>query len=293
MSWYRYEPSRPRRVDGGIKARSKRGRIGEQWWSRRFIDILESYGMGGRLGRGRTYARAGQVLKLELEPGIVAALVQGSRARPYRVTIEVDCLDEDEWQDVEDALAQRAVFRAKLLAGEMPQEIEEVFDAAGVALFPEDLTDFEMTCSCPDWGFPCKHLAAVLYVLAERFDDDPFAVLLWRGQERDDLLARLRSHGRAGADPAVAPTARAAAVQAAPVEDDPLAECLDRYWEPAVSFNRLHTREPVPAAPPDLLLRVLAPPAIQVRRRTLTEILTPAYERLGPRDADTGVGLTD
>lgn len=267
MNWYYDEPTIRRKVEGGIKARTKRGKIGEQWWSRRFIDVLESYGVGGRLQRGRTYARAGQVVHLALGPGIVVATVQGSRLEPYRVTIRVERLTDDEWRDVEAALASRAVFRAKLLAGEMPQEIEDVFDDVGVRLFPEALADFDMECSCPDWGLPCKHQAAVLYLLAERFDDDPFQVLLWRGKERDDLLANLRA-----SVPATTPEEPPAVV------DPPLEECTDAYWEPRISLARLRTHDPVPPSPPDLLLRLAEPPGIAIGRRALADLLKPGYE---------------
>src|SRR5258708_35852298 len=93
-------PSRPLRVEGGIRARSKRGAIGEQWWSRRFIDVLESLGMSGRLQRGRRYARAGQVLDLEISSGYVTARGQGSRATPYKGRIQVLPLTTGQWQPV-------------------------------------------------------------------------------------------------------------------------------------------------------------------------------------------------
>ena len=179
-------------MDGGIKARSKRGAIGEQWWSRRFIGVLESYGMSGRLARGRSYARAGQVLDFELSQGKVTARVQGSRVRPYQVRIGVLPLTTAQWRRVMQQLASQALFRAKLLAGEMPHEIEEVFSECGTPLFPRSAADLDMHCSCPDWGVPCKHLAAVCYVLAEEFDRDPFAMLAWRGKGRDELLTGLR-----------------------------------------------------------------------------------------------------
>ncbi|MGH3194642.1 MAG: SWIM zinc finger family protein, partial [Streptosporangiaceae bacterium] len=193
MSWGDWPPpSRPRRVEGGIKAKSKRGAIGEQWWSRRFIGVLESYGMSSRLARGRSYARAGQVLDFELSQGKVTARVQGSRVRPYQVRIGVLPLTTAQWRRVLEKLASQALFRAKLLAGEMPHEIEEVFSECGTPLFPRSAADLDMHCSCPDWGVPCKHLAAVCYVLAEEFDRDPFGMLAWRGKGRDDLLAALR-----------------------------------------------------------------------------------------------------
>ena len=164
--------------------------------------MLESYGAGmsGRLQRGKNYARRGQVIEFSLGPGKVAALVQGSRPRPYQVTITVPPLTTAQWAEVESRLAAQALFRARLLAGEMPAEIEEVFADAGTPLFPASARDLTMHCNCPDWGVPCKHLAAVCYVLAEAFDDDPFAMLAWRGKTRADLLAALRGGGagRAG-----------------------------------------------------------------------------------------------
>src|SRR5271169_2282301 len=101
MSWGDWPPpSRPRRVEGGIKAKSKRGAIGEQWWSRRFIGVLESYGMSSRLARGRSYARAGQVLDFKLSQGKVTAQVQGSRVRPYDVRLGVLPLTKAQWRRV-------------------------------------------------------------------------------------------------------------------------------------------------------------------------------------------------
>src|ERR1700691_6701256 len=123
-SWRDWGSARPIRVDGGIKAVSKRGAIGEQWWSRRLIDVLESYGMSGRLARGRSYARAGQVLNFKLTQGKVTAQVQGSRARPYDVRIGVLPLTTAQWRRVLDRLARPALFRGKLLAGEVPPQIE-------------------------------------------------------------------------------------------------------------------------------------------------------------------------
>jgi len=189
------ESSRPIPVDGGIKAKSKRGVIGERWWSRRFIAVLESYGMSGRLQRGRNYARRGQVIEFELRQGRVTARVQGSRPQPYKVSIGVLPLTTRQWREVERRLASQALFRAKLLAGEMPAEIERVFADCGTPLFPRTAAGLAMTCSCPDWEVPCKHLAAVCYVLAEAFDTDPFAMLAWRGKGRDELLAALRQLG--------------------------------------------------------------------------------------------------
>jgi len=271
-NWHEYGP--PLSVEGGVRARSKRGRIGEQWWSRRFIDVLESFGMSGRLARGRNYARKGQVIAFEISCGYVTAQVQGSRPKPYRVRIAVTPLTKPQWRKVEQALGAQALFRARLLAGEMPREIEEVFAECGTPLFPRSARDLDMSCSCPDWGVPCKHLAAVCYVLAEAFDDDPFGILAWRGRGREDLLGALR----------LTPGAAEPARPLIDVTDRPLAECVADYWSPGMSAARLRALPPAPATPPDLLLRTFEPPPVPVRGSDLLALLTPAYERLAQAD---------
>jgi uncharacterized Zn finger protein len=294
--WEDWPPARPIRVEGGIKARSKRGAIGEQWWSRRFIAVLEASGLSGRLSRGRSYARAGQVLNFELSQGKVTARVQGSRPRPYDVRLGVLPLTKPQWRRVQERLASQALFRAKLLAGEMPHEIEDVFAECGTPLFPRSATDLDMRCSCPDWGVPCKHLAAVCYVLAEEFDHDPFAMLAWRGQARDDLLAALRKiqappsgpvPGAAG--PAGAPGGAAAASRAAALHLDeaaaPLPGSPADFWSARLSPARLRALSAPAGSPaPDLLLRMFPPPSVPVRGHDLAEILTPAYHRLAAGD---------
>jgi uncharacterized Zn finger protein len=277
-NWREFGPSRPLRAEGGIRARSRRGSIGEQWWSRRFIDVLESFGMAGRLARGRNYARRGQVLSVEISCGYVTAQVQGSRPKPYRVRIEVMPLTTREWRLAEQALAAQALFRARLLAGEMPREIEQVFADCGVPLFPRSARDLTMSCSCPDWEVPCKHLAAVCYVLAEAFDADPFGILAWRGRSRDELLAALRLAGREDdrRDGAARPLID--------VTDRPLAECTAGFWSPGMSAARLRALPPAPATAPDLLLRTFEPPAVQVRGADLLTLLTPAYLLLASGD---------
>lgn len=278
--WW-HEAGPPLTVEGGIKARSKRGAIGEQWWSRRFVEVLESLGMSGRLARGRHYARRGQVIDFELGHGMVRARVQGSRPVPYQVRIGVLPLTNKQWQRVIEALRGQALFRAKLLAGEMPHEIEEVFAACGTPLFPRSARDLDLFCSCPDWGVPCKHLAAVCYVLAEKFDDDPFGMLAWRGRDRAELLAALRwqpaDGGRAGDSAVAAPLGSG--------EVAPLAQCLDRFWSPAVSRARLRAAHPAPAAPPALLLRSFEPPDVVIRGMGLAALLAPAYQLLAGEDS--------
>ena len=192
--WYHYpyfERSIPRATKGGIKAQSKRGTFGESWWAKRWITILESFDIGARLGRGRSYARRGQVLSIEIDKGKVTARVQGSRPKPYDVKLEIKTLQAADWKKLAKTLSREAIFSAKLLAGEMPQDIEKAFKEAGLSLFPEKLKDLKTACSCPDWSNPCKHIAAVYYLLGEEFDRDPFLIFKLRGMNRENLIATL------------------------------------------------------------------------------------------------------
>ena len=197
--WQYYEPARPKEVKNGIKAKSKRGCIGETWWSKRFVGILESFDLGARLTRGRSYARKGQVISIDVQPGIVRSEVQGTMSEPYAVKIELEPLSAAQWDGAVKAMASKAVFAACLLSGEMPQNIEEAFSDAGISLFPKKSRDLKTDCSCPDWSNPCKHIAAVYYLLAEQFDLDPFLIFKLRGKTKEEILEALREKRATGA----------------------------------------------------------------------------------------------
>ncbi|MGW4678444.1 SWIM zinc finger family protein [Micromonospora taraxaci] len=288
---------RPRRVDGGLRARSARGAIGRSWWSRRFLEVLESFALGTRLTRGRSYARAGQVLTLDIAPGRVSAVVQGSRPKPYQVSIALRPFPDALWSRIEEELAGQAFFSARLLAGDLPDELEELFVAAGAPLFPAGVDELTQRCNCPDFAVPCKHLAATFYLLAEAFDADPFELLHWRGRSRAELLDELRARRveatgvvalpetvGAPSEPdgdrsTVAPVGAARALVG--LSTTTLPEAADRFWLPPV---------PLPDRPPrlvtgsDLLLRQLGAPAPAIGGPGMLERLRRAYRAFGPDD---------
>lgn len=243
----------------GIKARSTRGDIGETWWSQRFIEALKAVADGNRLSRGRSYARSGQVMDLRVERGAVTAKVQGSAVKPYAVRIGLTPFTEAEWSRAEAALADQALFLAALLAGEMPRDVEQAFQAAGLSLFPSRPDELRTECSCPDWANPCKHTAATYYILAEAFDTDPFLVLRWRGRARDDLLARLREL-RAAREPDAEPLDAHDADDNAPIDVPPAAETSAGadFWSAGPELATL-TFSPRAAEVPDAVLRQLGP----------------------------------
>jgi uncharacterized Zn finger protein len=190
-----YTPTVAKEVKGGIKAQSKRGAFAQKWWGKRWIQTLESFNIGARLSRGSSYARRGQVISLKVEKGSVTAKVQGSRAAPYKVIIKLATFTEKQWKKILDKLIEEPIYAARMLGNEMPEDIESVFQSAGLELFPARHNDLKTDCSCPDWSNPCKHIAAVYYLLAERFDSDPFLLFTLRGMEREEFLRRLRESG--------------------------------------------------------------------------------------------------
>jgi uncharacterized Zn finger protein len=274
--WPSYTPSAPRQANGGIKTRRATGTIGDTWWSKRFISVLESFNIGARLQRGRAYARRGQVMDLAVEPGRVTAAVQGSRVQPYAVEIALRPLTSAQWAKVEAAMAERALFLARLLAGEMPHEIEEAFTAAGVSLFPAGTRDLTTSCSCPDWSNPCKHIAATYYILAERFDEDPFLIFAWRGRTREELLARLRELRGAGEPPLDRDDRPAVNDEAA------RAMRIEGFWSagPGLAALRFAFAE---TATPDAVIRQLGPLPVKSGRRDLSGPLAAAYAAISAR----------
>ena len=260
------EFGKPLAVEGGVTARSRRGAIGESWWSGRFLAVVESLGVGGRLSRGKTYARAGQVTDLDVEPGSVTATVQGSRAEPYQARIGLKPFADEAWEAVEAAFAADSWYAASLLAGEVPDDIETVFSRVGLSLFPSGARDLPMDCSCPDWSVPCKHLAAVVYLLAERFDDDPFEILRWRGRARATLLANLRDRRE----------------EAGPVAT-PLADALDRFWSAGGPTPSTGDGRRVRS---DTLLDDMPPLGVRHEGIDLRDALRPVYRRFASPPAD-------
>lgn len=218
-------------------------------------------------------ARAGQVLSFDVRPGMLVAQVQGSRPTPYVVTAAATSPTVEQWAGVDRALAARVGFVARLLAGEVPPDLEAVFHDASVELFPVSWSTLDARCSCPDRENPCKHIAAVLYVFADQLDDDPWLLLAWRGRTRDQLLGPLRA--RTGAVP-------------------PTGDSVVAPWWPFGDGARL----PVglradgaivePPDPPDGVLRRLASLDVDVRGEPVCDLLPAAYEVVCVRETDAG-----
>jgi uncharacterized Zn finger protein len=281
--WERHGPSLP---SHGIKARTRRGAFGNTWWASRWIDALEKLVNPGRLARGRTYARAGRVLSLDVDREGVRAVVKGSRVEPYQVSIQFKRLTDAEWERVIDAMAAEALYAARLLSGEMPEQIEEVFSGSSVScsLFPADEGDLVTDCSCPDPANPCKHIAAAHYLLGERFDEDPFLMFLLRGRSQDEIVDELRAR-RGGGESEASP------------EVEQIAESdMSTFWSapPQAEEVALHFALPESDA---LAVKRLGPPAFVRDQAAFTAAMERLYRQIGEYalllaldDGDSGLG---
>ncbi|MGF1513157.1 MAG: SWIM zinc finger family protein [Elainellaceae cyanobacterium] len=192
----------------------------QEWWVQRWVDLLNAYRFKKRLERGRLYAREGNILSMEFRGSKVHAVVQGTAPEPYKLTISIESFSQDDWRYVINSMAQKAVYSAKLLAGIMPDDIEDVFTSNGLSLFPFSLSDVRSRCSCPDPKNPCKHIAAVYYQLGDSFREDPFILFQLRGRTKKDILQALREK-RSG------PTTTQAK---AAVEQEASRLDLSQYW---------------------------------------------------------------
>ena len=288
-----FTPSRPREAKGGIRAHSKRGAFGESWWARRWVSVLEGFELGARLGRGRSYARRGQVLDVAIERGLVEARVQGSRPTPYKVAIKVKTLSGPQWRRAAAALAREARFAAKLLASEMPEDVEEAFESAGLSLFPERRKDLTTECSCPDWSNPCKHVAAVYYLLGDEFDRDPFLIFKLRGMAREELVGLLGAPPAQGearlARPSLGEAGAPLDAEAEAPPPEPLRAETGAFWAggelPADPFGDVAI--PVTAA---ALVRRLGRFPFWRGATSLSEAIEPVYAEASPRGLDVFLG---
>jgi uncharacterized Zn finger protein len=275
-----FHPGKPIETDQGIKAKTKRGAFTKNWWAERWIAALEGLLDPGRLRRGRSYARKGQVLSIKETKKGVEAKVQGSRPAPYTVNLAMEHLTGAQWDRVIEAMAGQALFTAQLLAGEMPQDIEQAFETAGASLFPATETQLSTKCSCPDPANPCKHIAAVHFILGERFDEDPFLIFRLRGRTQEQILANLRARRAAGAGKSGESEEEAEAVV-------PLAEQLQHFWDLGAPLVHFQTQPKPPLTPLPTLRRLGQPTFLS---DDLLTLLGPAYQTLTQAALNTALG---
>ena len=164
--------------------------ITKTWWGKSWNKNLERYAdYSNRIGRGRSYVRHRAVLDLQIEPGKVDALVQGSASKPYAVTIGIEPISPATWKVILQACDGKMASLQALLAGKFPKDLQEIFMARGKGLFPSP-DEIKLSCSCPDWAVMCKHVAAVLYGIGARLDEDPNLFFKLRKANVGELISK-------------------------------------------------------------------------------------------------------
>lgn len=267
-------------------------RFTRTWWGQRFIAALEQFTDAGRLGRGRSYANNGRILSYTIERGTVAAKVRGSinpyfgvyKEPTYTTKVSLAPIGRAEWTKLVADMSSQAGYITRLLLGEVPETIERVFSARGLSLLPTGRKDFTTSCSCPDWGDPCKHVAGLCYLLAGVLDRDPFLLFELRGLSRQELRDELSRSPlgqilAAELTAAEAPPSLPPARFTRPTREPSPATTLKEFWTgarrpPAVS-------ESPPSSVPALLIKKEGDyPAFWSKDASFLETMEDLYERV-------------
>ncbi|ABX31036.1 Non-specific serine/threonine protein kinase [Petrotoga mobilis SJ95] len=164
--------------------------FGKSWWGKKWVEALENIDRDtNRLPRGRNYAKKGAVLEIKIQKNsVISARVQGTRPNPYREKIALPSFTEEEKEKIKKVLNERLDLSAMLIGGNLPEELLDITENMGIKLFPKSWNEINAHCTCPDWANPCKHLAAVYYIIADEIDKDPFLIFEMHGMKKKDLI---------------------------------------------------------------------------------------------------------
>lgn len=278
----------PKRVRGGVKLRSKEG-VSTAWIAQRWVRLLEEGCEGEPNVEGLDYAKMGQTKSLTIGPGLIEAVVQGRATKPYTVRIECETYGHEAWDKVVAATIAEPIYSAKMLAGEVPEHIEDLFHPLGLSLFPKSSADLTPSCNCgyaEDW---CKHAACVMYLVADAMASDPFIMFNLRGIATESLIERLRQRRTSEGSVHGAPPVYAAHVPgASDGEAEPLDASLDSFWEAGEGLSELDLSIDRPAVN-KALLRRLGPSPFASGRFPLVGLLATCYDVI----SDAAVRGTD
>ena len=232
------------------------GRVEYTWWAGRWMRALAQVLDSSRISEGQAFARAGRVTQIEVQPGLVLAEVDGAAGSvqtPYRVRMSTVTFTDTQWERVLALMSQRAIYAAQLVNGEMPEDIEGVFQAAGVSLFPTSMHDLGASCSCSEWPSACRHVVAVFCRLGDMIDDDPFTLFTIRGRTKERIMSELRAQ-RAGQWDAGLSDALDRGVNANVVTDPrSLPSNLDEFWHLDSRIEEIQIRVGPPEIEAELL----------------------------------------
>lgn len=277
-------PAKPRRVRGGLKLSGsfndpEAGPI--PWAAQRWIRLVEQAASGPRLVEGLDYARQGQTRRLEIDSGAARASVQGRAFRAYETTLAVEPFSHEQWERVIETMADQAVYAAKLLAGDLPANIEDLFIPLGLQLFPAGPADVKTTCTCGHAEPWCKHACCVAVLLAEQLGADPFLMFQLRGISSQDLLERLtQRRAVVGAGDSSVPVYVAGgrdSVFGGDYQPPTLEEAVQSFWDLGAPLNEVD----LPLEPPSVshpLLRRLGPSPFPGAKFPMVGLLATCYE---------------
>ncbi len=288
----------PRRVRGGVKLKLKAGETPQSWVTQRLLRVAESGAPNDVYKDGVEYARLGQTKRLTIEGALCEGIIQGRSDKPYTTTIAMEKFTVESQERVIAAMADQVRYAAKLLAGELPSNIEDVFAPLGLRLFPAEPGDIISTCSCPDWSADqpwCKHTVCLTALLAERLGEDPMIIFGLRGMPGQELIDGLRQKRAVGAQgPGPAPVLHQHVPGVSDISSPPLEDALDSFWDVGSELRELDT----PIEPPTVncvLLRRLGPSPFTEGRFPLIGLMATCYQLIGEAAvrAESGEGEDD
>lgn len=275
----------PRKVRGGVRVPWAGARELENPLARQFLEIARQNASPEDFAEGLEYARKGQTVTVEYSGPAVTASVQGRSDRPYATSLRFRSMPQEAWDGAVRAMAGQAIYTARLLAGEVPEQLDSLFVASGSGLVPAT-AEVQVACSCGHSAGWCKHVCTVWIITTARIVDRAFAIFELRGRSGDQLLDAVRSRSGQGELAAVATPVYEAHVPGAPsARGRPLAECLDAYWDAGDELATIAT----PIAPPSVthpLLRRLGPSPFKEWRFPLVGLLATCYDIMGAANLD-------
>lgn len=285
---------KPKRVRGGVKiAGEQPGQHagGVAWTAQRWTRLVEQAADGPAMVEGLDYARQGQARKFGVESGKIVGQIQGRADRAYTTTLAVQAFDTLQWEKVLRSMSDQAIYAAKLLSGELPTNIEDLFSPAGLKLFPAEPAEVQPVCTCAEGaatkGLWCKHACCLAYLFADKLSADPFLMFTLRGLPGSEVIERLR-HARAvgGIGKEGAPVYQPLVPGVSDEPSPPLEDSINNFWEAGPELQELDlSLEPPPVSHP--LLRRLGASPFEGAKFPLVGLLATCYEVIS-RDAMEG-----